>query len=105
MSQGWIGFDLDGTLAYEGETRFPTIGRPIKPMMDLLKKYVSEGREVRIFTARACMPEFVPAIHSWIEKHVGQKLEVTCVKDFGLDKFYDDKCFRVKYNTGEIVGD
>lgn len=54
MSQhGWIGFDLDGTLAhYEKWVSASHIGPPVEPMLNLLKKYMSSGQQVRIFTAR-----------------------------------------------------
>ena len=51
---GWIGFDLDGTLAKTMNWKsLDDIGEPIAPMVALAKKYIAEGREVRIVTARA----------------------------------------------------
>ena len=39
----WIGFDLDGTLAeYDGWKGIEHIGKPIKPMCDLIKKLHSK---------------------------------------------------------------
>jgi hypothetical protein len=59
---GWIGFDLDGTLALWGyelhpvtrETHYDVlqIGPPIPAMVALCKSLIVEGKEVRIFTAR-----------------------------------------------------
>lgn len=54
---GWIGFDLDATLAEWGEgTSNPgdvlRIGKPILPMVNRLLKHLDDGHEVRIFTAR-----------------------------------------------------
>lgn len=54
MSQnGWIGVDLDGTLAeYNGWLGPTHIGKPVVPMLARVKAWRAEGREVRIFTAR-----------------------------------------------------
>ena len=61
---GWIGVDLDGTCAlYEpGTFDHMKIGDPIPAMIDMIKGWLAEGREVRIFTARCypltnCKPE------------------------------------------------
>jgi len=58
---GWIGVDLDGTLAQWG-TKDPvttyvhydvlTIGAPIPKMVERVKAMIAEGKDVRIFTAR-----------------------------------------------------
>jgi len=53
LSNGWIGVDLDGTLAYYDEWRgLYHIGEPIPAMVDRVKRWLAEGRDVRIFTAR-----------------------------------------------------
>lgn len=53
QGEGWIGFDLDGTLAkYDGWKGFDHIGDPIGPMVALLKKLHAEGTKVKILTAR-----------------------------------------------------
>ncbi len=54
---GWIGVDLDGTLAEWGEgTSNPgdvlRIGNPLPRMVQRVKQLLAEGVEVRIFTAR-----------------------------------------------------
>jgi hypothetical protein len=38
-------------------------------------------------------------IQDWTEKHIGQRLEVTCVKDPGMELLYDDKAVRVVLNA------
>ena len=58
---GWIGVDLDGTLALWG-TKDPhttfihydvtRIGAPIPAMVDRVKALIAAGEDVRIFTAR-----------------------------------------------------
>ena len=41
----WTGFDLDGTLAeYDGWKGIEHVGKPIKPMCDLIKKLHSDGK-------------------------------------------------------------
>ena len=53
MSQsGWIGVDLDGTLAKYGSWNGGQIGDPIPLMVERVKQWIAEGVEVRIFTAR-----------------------------------------------------
>ena len=50
---GWIGVDLDGTLAeYHGWHDDGRIGKPILPMVARVKKWLAEGKEVRIVTER-----------------------------------------------------
>jgi hypothetical protein len=51
--RGWIGVDLDGTLAhYHGWKHVGHIGDPVPEMLDRVKRWLAEGYEVRIFTAR-----------------------------------------------------
>jgi FMN phosphatase YigB (HAD superfamily) len=110
----WIGFDLDGTLAhYDIWVDAHHIGEPIKPMVDLAKQYIAEGRyEVRIFTARVCdqgraglsVDVVRCLIEDWSEHNIGRRLRVTNIKDFGLVKLYDDRAVQVEKNTGRIIG-
>jgi hypothetical protein len=116
MSQsGWIAFDLDGTLAKYDEWRgIEHIGEPIAPMVERVKEFLRDGRDVKIFTARMHghgMPDLkggtvdvVTPIEQWCEKHIGQKLPVTNVKDFAMVALYDDRCVQVETNTGHILG-
>lgn len=105
MSSGdWIGVDLDGTLAYYDKWRGADhIGEPILPMVDRVKEFLIEGRTVKIFTARAALPEQIPAVKQWCVKHFGQELPVTNIKDQGLCLLYDDKAIGVVKNTGAIL--
>jgi hypothetical protein len=105
-SRGWIGVDLDGTLAYYDRWKSPThIGAPIDLMVDRVKRWLSEGREVKIMTARvahaAQAEEAREAIEKWCEEHIGQKLEVTCCKDLAMIQLWDDRVVQVRKNTGE----
>ena len=118
MSGGWIGVDLDGTLAHyedwQGELH---IGEPIPAMVERIKNWLRCGIEVRIFTARVCMPDGVillgkdgtrmsvdeirSAIQDYTELLFGVRLKVTNEKDFGMIELWDDRAIRVRANTGE----
>ena len=101
--KGWIGFDLDGTLAqYDCWLGIEHIGEPINVMVDHLKKYLDAGYEVRILTARACEQDAIPFIEEWCKKHIGRVLPVTNQKDYGLLRFYDDRAVAVEHNTGRF---
>lgn len=101
----WIGVDLDGTLAmYDGWKGYSHIGPPVLGMVGRVKKWLEEGRDVRIFTARVCpqndIEQALPPIEMWCEAHLGRKLPVTCVKDFGMVELWDDRCIQVVSNKG-----
>lgn len=102
----WVAVDFDGTLVkLDHNWRTDNgIGEPIKPMVDFVKDMLFKGVDVKIFTARASMPELIPPIQDWCEEHLGQRLEVTNVKDFGCVAIYDDIAFKVETNTGRIIG-
>lgn len=94
---GWIGVDFDGTLA---EYSTPTAGRPIAPMVARVKAWLADGVEVRIVTARAGLPDMIPAVEAWCEQHIGRRLPVTDRKDFGMIELWDDRAVQVITNTG-----
>lgn len=107
MEKGWIGVDLDGTLAkYEGWVSPTHIGEPILPMVERVKKWIKEGKTVKIMTARVSKDQgeeidnCKKAIELWCEKHIGQKLEITNEKDFSMIELWDDRCVRVISNMG-----
>ncbi len=106
-TRGWIGVDLDGTLAhYDGWRGETHIGPPIPAMVERVKTWLAEGREVRIFTARISDPRpginraIVDAICAWCREHVGAALLVTNVKDFEMIALWDDRAVQVVRNTG-----
>lgn len=104
---GWIGVDLDGTLAVYDEWRgVEHIGPPITAMVDRVKRWLSEGREVRIFTARVSDERqgARPYINEWLKEHIGQVLTVTCMKDYGMIELWDDRAVQVRMNLGAPVG-
>lgn len=110
---GWIGVDLDGTLAkYEGWKGELSIGDPIQPMLDRVAEWLSKGREVRIMTARvsglagrheADKATITSAIQDWCERQGLPRLTVTCEKDYGMVELWDDRCVTVQMNTGRIL--
>ena len=110
-NSGWIGVDLDGTLAkYDKWIGFRHIGEPIAPMLNRVKQWISEGREVKIFTARmhghgapligGGVEDAKTPIEEWCLLHIGRVLEVTNVKDFGMIELWDDRAVQVIPNTG-----
>lgn len=114
---GWIGVDLDRTLAfYDGWEGELVIGEPIPLMLNRVKAWVAEGREVRIVTARVApgsfnedgsshnIAEVRSAIEDWCEKHVGVRLQVTNEKDNHMYQLWDDRAIQVEPNTGIQIG-
>lgn len=99
--QGWIAVDLDGTLAHYDFGRGPEhIGEPIRSMLERVLCWLLEGKQVKIFTARASTPENIPTIEAWCQRHIGVKLPVTNVKDFSMIELWDDRAKHVIQNTG-----
>lgn len=127
-SRGWVGVDLDGTLAhYDGWVSSSHVGEPVPAMLQRVKLWLAAGEEVRIFTARihpidgCVMPGemlmFQPAtprdrdavlalraIQDWCLAWLGVVLPVTNVKDYGMKELYDDRCVQVELNTGKLIG-
>lgn len=104
----WIGVDLDGTLAHDlGNKRenrgLEQIGSPIKPMLNRLRKWIAEGKTVKIFTARASSPRQVVMIKKWLASYGLPDLEVTNVKDLRMIELWDDRCVQVMTNLGEPI--
>ena len=100
----WIGVDLDGTLANYGGWNGPdTIGDPVPRMLARVKQWLSDGKDVRIFTARASAKEQIPPVKAWSKKWLGVELEVTNVKDFAMIELWDDRAIQVIANTGVRV--
>lgn len=121
---GWIGVDLDGTLAFYPHDAypFPAIGPPIGAMVERVKAWLTEGQDVRILTARvhvsdddpwiasaasfghdkaSWLAEQTALIEAWCLEHLGQKLPITCAKDFGMIQLWDDRCVQMLPNTGQ----
>jgi len=113
---GWIGVDLDGTLAeYHGWGGPENIGKPIVRMVTRVKNWLEDGKDVRIFTARIWngepghspdeekwrdVEEVKSYIRAWCKEHIGQELPITNVKDYGMIELWDDRAVQVDMNTG-----
>jgi hypothetical protein len=103
---GWIGVDLDGTLAqYDGWNGIEHVGEPIPAMLTRVKKWVSDGVTVKIFTARvSCAADELEMvegpIRAWLLEHIGVELPITCRKDYEMIKLWDDRGVQVEPNTG-----
>lgn len=116
MSKGWVGVDLDGTLAeYHGWPADGSIGAPVPRMVRRVQAALAEGREVRVFTARVGPQSMTGTnlkavdaelarqrnlIRDWTLEHVGQALVATATKDFACIEVWDDRARRVIANTG-----
>jgi hypothetical protein len=83
------------------------IGPPIPWMLKRVQRWLEEGQDVRIFTAR--VSESHPdeerrvaqeAIEHWCEHHLGRLLLVTYKKDAYMIEFWDDRAIQVIPNTG-----
>lgn len=104
---GWIGVDLDGTLAVYGSWKGADhIGDPIPAMVDRVKNWLAHGKEVRIFTARVSGGQreaALPAINAWCIRVFGRLLDVTCEKDYCCLEIWDDRAVTVEMNTGRVL--
>jgi hypothetical protein len=109
--QGWIGVDLDGTLAeYKSFMGLHVIGPPIPRMVERVKQWIADGKHVKIMTARVSQSIYRPraedvfktqlAIQDWTEEHIGVRLPVTCIKDFAMIELWDDRAVQLIPNTG-----
>lgn len=116
---GWIGVDLDGTLAhYDGWVSETHIGEPVPAMAFRVRKWLADGKDVRIFTARVdggavalSMGDKLgekfknteairSVIDEWCVKHFGRPLPITNKKDYGMVELWDDRAVQVEPNTG-----
>lgn len=104
---GWFGIDLDGTLAHYDGWRGPThIGDPIPKMVERVRGFLAQGRQVKVFTARVSTPnpaeraEVQQAILAWTQKHIGVGLVATATKDYAMIVLYDDRAIQIIPNTG-----
>lgn len=112
-SKDWIGVDFDRTLAtYDRFIGAGHCGEPIPEMVERIEGWLREGKNVRIFTARVYAPpddaqaqqeaaEAMLAIQDWCSLYVGEILPVTCMKDYDMVEFWDDRAVQVIPNTGK----
>jgi hypothetical protein len=101
--KGWIGVDLDGTLAfYDGWKGEENIGYPISLMKGRVLDFIEKGLIVKIFTARAGSETGIVAVKKWLKTNGFPDLEVTDKKDYGMIRLYDDRAVHVEENTGIV---
>ena len=101
-----IAVDLDGTLAeYNGWRGNNIIGAPIAAMFFRVQRWIDEGEEVVIFTARADNPGDVVFVKRWLKYHGLPELDVTNIKRKDFEEIWDDRAVRIERNTGEPVGE
>jgi hypothetical protein len=88
-------------------------------MLDRVREWCAEGKEVRIFTARGAFlfdvcrrtgvtftREMVASnIQDWLERHGLPRLKVTNRKDFRMVELWDDRAIQVIPNTGRTIAD
>lgn len=99
--RGWIGVDLDGTLARSEPHMGPHhIGDPVPQMIKRVRHWIKTGRTVKIFTARADDPHNEVDIHQWCVRHGLPKLEITNRKDHKMLALWDDRAVGVVMNIG-----
>ena len=105
--KGWIGVDLDGTLAEYTEWDEGKIGKAVPKMLERVKKWIEEDKEVRIMTARASLDystkEDIKLIEDWLEENGIGGLKITNEKDPQMLELWDDRCVQVEPNTGKRV--
>ena len=104
LHMGWIGVDLDRTLAEYNDWHGPDdIGEPIPIMMARVRAWLESGAEIRIFTARAADPKMVPAVRQWLKDNGLGQLAITNEKDRHMITCWDDRCVQVEPNTGKRI--
>ena len=86
--KGWIGVDLDGTLAWYDHWRGEThIGGMVPAMKIRILRWLEDGMRVKIFTARIVSnnsEEIRSRIKEWLVANGLPELEITNVKDPGM---------------------
>jgi hypothetical protein len=99
---GYIAFDFSGTLAKHKDQTTDKFqpGEPVPDMIKIAKAFLDKGYKVKILTVHGGKPDDVKTIQAWSQKNIGQKLEVTNVKQHGLIQLWDDRAIRVERNKG-----
>lgn len=104
-----IALDLDGTLAFYDKWRgIDHIGEPIPEMMKKVRKWIEDGDDIEIFTARVSgdANEATLAtwhIDQWLRKHDLPPFTISCIKKKKYDLFMDDRAISVVKNRGVFI--
>ncbi|MBU3951695.1 MAG: hypothetical protein KKF12_16290 [Proteobacteria bacterium] len=48
---------------------------------------------------------FFPESGKWLDENGLPQMEITNVKDYGMQRLYDDRSIKVEKNTGRIISD
>ncbi|WGA02976.1 hypothetical protein NFK84_14705 [Enterobacter ludwigii] len=97
----WIGVDFDGVLATYEAMQGKQLGNPVPAMVQRVQAWRKEGKDVRVFTARAGDDVQKKAVTDWLNENGLSGLEVTNMKAFGMVELWDDRAVRVRKNTGK----
>jgi hypothetical protein len=101
--KSWIAVDFDGTLATHTTYKGPTkLGDPVEKMMARVRRWIKNGKRIKIFTARADDEKSVNAIKQWLKDNDLPDLEITNLKDRDMTELWDDKAIGIVKNKGEI---
>ena len=115
----YIAVDFDGTLHDRTNHAFDDLGPPILLMLDRVKKWLEDGMQVKLLTARVSdaprrglnpsdVPEYVARqrklLEAWCLKHIGQVIPITAQKDTYLYQLWDDRAVAIERNTGKVLG-
>ena len=108
--EGWIGVDLDGTLAeWNTGDDVNRIGAPINTMVGRVKDWVAARIEVRIVTARVSslgwdgfIDKQKKMIREWTKEHIGAALEATAEKDMDMVQLWDDRAINRSEEHGTL---
>jgi len=80
-------------------------------MVERVKRFLAQGVEVRIVTARVNSRMTFEHRHAhtgiikqWCIQHIGAELPVQAEKDYDMVLLYDDRCVSVQTDTGEVKG-
>lgn len=103
-ASGWIGVDLDGTLAKYDSWRDGAIGEPVGEMLFRVRKWLADGVEVRCMTARAGDAHERLRVREWLDSHGLERVSITDRKDFAMIELWDDRAVAVEQNTGRVLG-
>lgn len=105
-----IFLNLDSTIAYyESAWRAQKTGPPIPKMVENVKKWLTKGYKVTIFTARLARlnPTEIKHQEKMIQSFLAAaglpELPMTAIKLQEATHFIDDKAYHVVPNTGEIL--
>jgi hypothetical protein len=100
--RGYIGVDLDGTLAHYDGWKDGAIGEPIKLMAERMFTWIKSGQEVRIVTARGVDDERI-RVQQWLWDKFRLMIPVQNTKTFRMHELWDDRAVQVVPNTGRSL--